>query len=95
MNKRLTERERLLYKLDCLTETEIAEVLDYVSLIESAKPAPNANTQSSLFPEAAEDDLIALLSAAYENRRARQVVEWETIRRRAESLATTRHFAQP
>lgn len=94
MNKRLTDREQLHNKLDHLTETEIAEVLDYVTLIESAKVAP-PNTQSTLFPESTDDDLVSLLSAAYENRRARQVVEWEAIRRRAESLASARHYAQP
>lgn len=95
MNKRLTERERLLFKLDHLSESEIAEVLDYVNLIEAAKQSSNSAAQSWLFPESADDDLITWLSSTYENRRARQVVEWETTRRRADSLATVRHFAQP
>lgn len=95
MNKRLTERERLLFKLDYLSENEIAEVLDYVSLIESAKPASTSQAQAPLFPDSGDDELIGLLSAAYENRRARQVIEWEATRRRAESLATARHYARP
>jgi hypothetical protein len=95
MNKRLTERERLHSKLDCLTETEVAEVLDYVALIESAKQTPNMQTQSRLFPDPAEDDLVTMLSTAYENRRARQVIEWEATRRRAESMASKTHFARP
>ena len=94
MNKRLTERERLLFKLDHLSESEITEVLDYVNLIEAAKQSSNSATQSWLFPESADDDLITWLSSTYENRRARQVVEWEATRRRADSLATVRHFAQ-
>lgn len=94
MNKRLTERERLLYKLDHLSEPEIAEVLDYVNLIEAAKEPP-ANAQTALFQEPADDEIISTLSGAYENRRARQVAEWESIRRRADSLASVRHYAQP
>jgi hypothetical protein len=94
MNKRLTERERLLYKLNRLSEPEIAEVLDYVNLIEAAKETP-ANAQNALFPEAADDEIISTLSGAYENRRARQVAEWESIRRRADSLASVRHYAKP
>ena len=40
-----------------------------------------------------DDELLTLLSNAYENQRARQVFEWETIRRRAESTAPSRNFA--
>lgn len=94
MNKRLTERERLHYKLDHLNETEIAEVLDYVNLIEAAKTPP-AHAPNALSPESADDDVLSTLSGAYENRRARQVAEWENIRRRADSLASARHYAQP
>lgn len=39
-----------------------------------------------------EDELLSSLSNAYENRRARQVFEWETIRRRAESTTAARSF---
>lgn len=98
MNTRLTERERLFYKLDRLTETEINQVLDYVISIESNQ-RELATSQSSLFsefvPSGAEDELVSILGSAYENRRARQVIEWETIRRRAESLASARHYARP
>ena len=38
-------------------------------------------------PGAWEDDLVALLSDAQENRRARQAFEWEAVRRRAERRA--------
>lgn len=95
MNKRLTERERLLFKLDHLSEAEIIEVLDYVNLMESARQPMSSAAQSRLFPDPGDDELIALLSGAYENRRARQVMEWEATRRRADSLATARHFARP
>ena len=92
MNKRQTERERLLFKLDHLTETEIADVLTYVTLLESN--TLNSNAQSPLFPEAADDEIVNLLGGAYENRRARQVAEWDIIRRRAETQASARHYAQ-
>ena len=91
MNKRLTERERLLYKLDHLSEGEITEVLDYVSLIEAAKEAP----ANSPLAESSDDEILSTLSGAYENRRARQVAEWENIRRRADSLASVRHYTRP
>lgn len=98
MNTRPTERERLLYKLDRLSETEINEVLDYVTQIE-ANHGELTTTQSPLFPEIApnitDDDLVLALDSAYENRRARQVIEWEAIRRRADSLASARHYARP
>ena len=98
MNTRPTERERLFYKLDRLSETEINEVLDYVTRIE-ANQRELATTQSPLFPEITsnlpDDDLVLTLGSAYENRRARQVIEWEAIRRRADSLASARHYARP
>ncbi len=98
MNTRPTERERLLFKLDRLSETEINEVLDYVTLLES-NHNESGNSQSPLFPEsapaAADEDVVTVLGAAYENRRARQVVEWEAIRRRADSQASARHYARP
>lgn len=98
MDTRPTERERLLYKLDRLSETEITEVLDYVNLLQ-ANQYDLGNSHPSLFPEfmpsIAEDELISALGSAYENRRARQVIEWEAIRRRADSLASARHYARP
>jgi hypothetical protein len=91
MNKRLTERERLLNKLDRLSEGEITEVLDYVNLIEAAKES----TANPPFAESPDDETLLILSGAYENRRARQVLEWDDIRRRADSLASARHYARP
>jgi hypothetical protein len=91
MNKRQTERERLLNKLDHLTEPEITEVLDYVNQIEAAKDIP-ANPPLAEFSD---DEILLTLSGAYENRRARQVADWENTRRRADSLASVRHYARP
>jgi hypothetical protein len=82
MAKRLTERQRLALKLDSLNDTEVVEVLDYISIMESMRRA-------SLLPGAWEDDLVLLLADARENKRARQAFEWEAVRRRAERRAST------
>jgi hypothetical protein len=87
MAKRLTERQRLAMKSDGLTDSEVREVLDYISIMESMRRA-------SVTPGVWEDDLIARLADAPENKRARQAFEWETVRRRAERRAAaliTRH----
>ena len=81
MAKRLTERQRLALKLDSLTDSEVGEVLDYISIMESMRRA-------TVLPGTWEDELIALLADAHENRRARQAFEWEAVRRRAERRAT-------
>jgi hypothetical protein len=81
MAKRLTERQRLALKLDSLTDSEVGEVLDYISIMESMRRA-------AVLPGTWEDELIALLADAHENRRARQAFEWEAVRRRAERHAT-------
>ncbi len=80
MAKRLTERQHLAVKLDSLSDTEVVEVLDYIGIIESMRRA-------SVAPGLWEDELIALLAEARENRRARQAFEWEATRRRAERRA--------
>jgi hypothetical protein len=80
MAKRITERQRLAFKLDSLTDTEVKEVLDYISIMESMRRA--AGTVPTW-----EDDLISLLAEAQENQRARQAFEWESVRRRAERRA--------
>ena len=80
MAKRITERQRLAFKLESLTDTEVKEVLDYISIMESMRRA-------KLTTGAWDDELVALLSDAQENRRARQAYEWEVVRRRAERRA--------
>jgi hypothetical protein len=82
MAKRLTERQRLALKLDSLNDTEVVEVLDYISIMESMRRA-------NMLPGAWEDDLVSLLADARENKRARQAFEWEAVRRRAERRAST------
>jgi hypothetical protein len=77
MAKRITERQQLAQKLYALTDAEIAQVLDFIALIESA----NMPTPVQL---GWDDELVALLSEARENKRARQAFAWESLRRRLE-----------
>ena len=80
MTRRLTERQLLALKVDSLTDTEVNEVLDYVSIMESMR-------KSVMLPAVWEDEVVAVLADAPENRRARQAYEWESVRRRAERKA--------
>jgi hypothetical protein len=82
MAKRLTERQRLALKLDSLNDAEVGEVLDYISIMESMRRAKAT-------PGLWEDELVALLADAHENKRAQQAFEWETVRRRAERRAAS------
>ena len=61
-------------EIDKLNDKETAAVVNYISQLLSAR----LPKQSDLQPN---DDLIVFLSDKRENRRARQVVEWEKIRR--------------
>ena len=81
MAKRITERQRLAFKLDSLNDAEVKEVLDYISIMETMRRA--AATPLGLW----EDELVALLADSPENKRARQAFEWESVRRRAERRA--------
>ena len=80
MAKRLTERQLLALKLDALNDTEVREVLDYISIMETMR-------RTTLTDGLWDDDLVAQLSEAHENQRARQAFEWENVRRRAERRA--------
>ena len=100
MSKRLTDRELLLSKINYLGDHEIEEVLEFVSRIETSvqertQPEISDRSLREVGREFTDDDLIAVLSSARENRRAREVFEWEAIRRRAEAraslLSSTRH----
>lgn len=81
MAKRLTERQRLALKLDLLNDSEVVEVLDYISIMESMRRA-------TALSGGWEDELISMLADARENKRARQAFEWEAVRRRAERRAS-------
>ncbi len=80
MARRITERQRLALKLEHLSDTEVHEVLDYISIMESMRRARE-------LPAAWEDELVSLLAESRENERARQAFEWESVRRRAERKA--------
>ena len=80
MARRITERQRLALKLEHLSDTEVHEILDYISIMESMRRAASLSTTW-------EDELISLLAESQENERARQAFEWESVRRRAERKA--------
>lgn len=61
-------------QLDKLNETETLAVVGYISQILSGRISKTKENHSN-------DDLIVSLADAYENQRARQVFEWEKIRR--------------
>ena len=77
------QRQFLASKVEALTETEVGEVLDYISTMESSRRAK--------IPSAAlDDDVVMALADAQENRRARQAFEWEAVRRKAEKRAAAK-----
>lgn len=77
MSRRLNNREKLAFKLDRLSDGEIQELLEYLQIMESMKLD---KTDEGMI----EDELLVMLASARENRRARQVYEWESTRRMAE-----------
>jgi hypothetical protein len=77
MATQLTNREKLAFKIDHLSDSEIEEINEYISIMESMR---RAHQQGDAF----DDELVAALSSAYENRRAQQVYEWEAVRQRAD-----------
>jgi len=77
------QRQFLASKVEALTETEVGEVLDYISTMESSRKAKTAFGNL-------EDEVVMALADAQENRRARQAFEWEAVRRKAEKRAAAR-----
>ncbi len=61
-------------QIDKLNETETLAVANYISQLISTRISKQKENFLS-------DDLIISLSDAYENKRARQVMEWEKVRR--------------
>lgn len=84
MVKRLSQRQLLATKLDSLDDSEVRELLNHIAMIESMR-------QSRSKLSSAEDEVVALLAEARENRRAQQAFEWEAARRRAERQAVPKH----
>lgn len=78
MGDRITNRQVLKHKAETLSEPEIAEVLDYINIMESLR-------EQASKPDLFDDELMNLLADALENRRARVVNEWDRVRRRADT----------
>lgn len=67
-------RTNVAGEINKLNEYETSAVLDYISEILSARHSKSKDSSTN-------DDLIVSLQDAYENKRARQVFEWENVRR--------------
>ena len=78
-----SKRQFLALKLEALSESEVSEVLDYISVIESMRRSRPA-------PLVLDDEVVTALADAPENRRARQAFEWEVVRRKAEKRAAAK-----
>ena len=87
MGKTVSQRQLLARKLETLNESEVCEVLDYISTMESSSRAKPAQSTG-------EDEVLSALADARENRRARQAFEWEVVRRKAEKRAAAKVYAQ-
>ncbi len=61
-------------EIDKLNDNDAIAVINYISQLLSNRISKSKEPKLN-------DDLILSLSDAYENRRARQVVEWEKVRR--------------
>lgn len=83
MANNTNERQFLASKLEALSETEVGEVLDYISTMESVRRAKIASGNL-------DDEVVMALADAQENRRARQAFEWESVRRKAERRAAAK-----
>ena len=86
MGKPVSQRQLLAVKLEALNESEVCEVLDYISTMESRL--------ARTMPPSGDDDVLTALADARENRRARQAFEWEVVRRKAEKRAAAKVYAQ-
>jgi len=77
------QRQFLASKVEALTETEVGEVLDYISTMESDR-------RTKMTSGTLDDEVVMDLADAQENRRARQAFEWEAVRRKAEKRAAAK-----
>jgi hypothetical protein len=82
MANKPNQRQFLASKLEALSDSEVGDVLDYVSTIEAMRRSRTATVL--------DDELLTTLVDALENRRARQAFEWEAVRRKAEKRAASR-----
>ena len=85
MTNPANQRQFLASKLEALTESEVGEVLDYISVMESNRGPLRAGSAS-----VQDDEMLTDLAGARENCRARQAFEWEAVRRKAEKRAAAK-----
>ena len=83
MANNVNQRQFLALKLEALSESEVGEVLDYISVLETTRRA-------KVTPTVGDDELLSTLADARENCRARQAFEWEAVRRKAERRAAAK-----
>jgi hypothetical protein len=86
----------LVREIDKLNENESLAVLDYISELLSSRRFPISSptaTAAAASENHFHDDLIASLAEKRENLRARQVVEWEKVRRRNGGVGTHQRAA--
>ena len=83
MGRTVNQRQSLAQKLETLNDTEVREVLDYISTIEATR-------RTKIVSSAWEDEVLSVLADARETQRARQAFEWEAVRRKAEKRAAAR-----
>lgn len=69
-----TENNKIVSEINKLNDHESTAVVNYISQLLSKRLSKSKEPKSN-------DDLIVSLADAYENQRARQVVEWERVRR--------------
>ena len=77
MAHRTNDRDQLSFLISALSDTEVTDLLEYISDMKTTRTSQRVT-------EGHDEDVISLLADARENRRARIVHEWDTIRRRAE-----------
>ncbi len=70
-----TVNNKIVSEINKLNEHESLAVVSYISQLLSARLSKKSKEQKP------NDDLIVSLADAYENKRARQVFEWERVRR--------------
>ena len=69
-----TANNKIVNDINKLNDSESLAVVNYISQLLSTRLSKSKEPKLN-------DDLILSLSDAYENQRARQVVEWEKVRR--------------
>ncbi|MBI4855056.1 MAG: hypothetical protein HY819_24915 [Acidobacteria bacterium] len=80
MAKRLTSLQQLSSKVETLSDAEATQVLEYINAMEAKRKLISTTNTT-------EDDLIDYLANTSENLCARQVIEWEKVRRRSDVQA--------